>query len=36
MGEMDAASQDALIDVLRELERQLWMIRVQIPLSEQR
>jgi starvation-inducible DNA-binding protein len=35
LGEMDAASQDALIDVLRELERQLWMIRVQIPLSEQ-
>ena len=29
MGEIDAASQDVLIEVLRELEKQLWMIRVQ-------
>ena len=30
MGEIDAASQDVLIEVLRELEKQLWMIRVQL------
>ncbi|HYB27151.1 MAG TPA: DNA starvation/stationary phase protection protein [Solirubrobacteraceae bacterium] len=30
MGDIDAASQDVLIEVLRELEKQLWMIRVQI------
>ena len=30
MGEIDAASQDVLIEVLRELEKQLWMLRVQI------
>jgi starvation-inducible DNA-binding protein len=29
MGEIDAASQDVLIEVLRELEKQLWMVRVQ-------
>ncbi len=29
MGEIDAASQDVLIEVVRELEKQLWMIRVQ-------
>jgi starvation-inducible DNA-binding protein len=29
MGDIDAASQDVLIEVLRELEKQLWMIRVQ-------
>jgi starvation-inducible DNA-binding protein len=29
MGEIDAASQDVLIEVLRELEKQLWMIRAQ-------
>jgi starvation-inducible DNA-binding protein len=29
MGEIDAASQDVLIEVLRALEQQLWMIRVQ-------
>ena len=29
LGEIDAASQDVLIEVLRELEKQLWMIRVQ-------
>jgi starvation-inducible DNA-binding protein len=31
MGEIDAASQDVVIDVLRELEKQLWMIRAQFP-----
>jgi starvation-inducible DNA-binding protein len=29
LGELDAASQDAVIEVLRALEQQLWMIRVQ-------
>jgi starvation-inducible DNA-binding protein len=29
MGDIDAVSQDVLIEVLRELEKQLWMIRVQ-------
>ncbi len=29
LGELDAASQDVLIEVVRALERQLWMIRVQ-------
>ena len=30
MGELDAASQDVLIEVLRKLEEQLWMSRVQL------
>ena len=29
LGEIDAASQDVIIEVLRELEKQLWMVRVQ-------
>lgn len=29
LGEIDAASQDVIIEVLRELEKQLWMIRAQ-------
>jgi starvation-inducible DNA-binding protein len=29
LGEIDAASQDVIIEVVRALERQLWMIRVQ-------
>jgi starvation-inducible DNA-binding protein len=29
LGEIDAASQDVVIEVLRELEKQLWMIRAQ-------
>ena len=29
MGEIDAASQDVVIEVVRELEKQLWMIRSQ-------
>jgi len=28
LGELDAASQDVVIEVLRELEKQLWMLRV--------
>ena len=31
VGEIDAASQDVLIDVVRELEKQLWMMRAQLP-----
>jgi starvation-inducible DNA-binding protein len=30
LGEIDAASQDVVIEVLRELEKQLWTIRVQL------
>ena len=30
LGDMDLASQDVLIDVVRALEQQLWMIRVQL------
>ena len=29
LGEIDAASQDVIIEVVRALEKQLWMIRVQ-------
>jgi starvation-inducible DNA-binding protein len=31
LGELDAASQDVLIDVVRALEQQLWMVRAQLP-----
>jgi starvation-inducible DNA-binding protein len=31
LGELDAATQDVLIEVVRALEKQLWMIRVQFP-----
>jgi DNA-binding ferritin-like protein len=31
LGPLDAASQDALIEVVRELEKQLWMVRAQQP-----
>jgi starvation-inducible DNA-binding protein len=31
LGELDAASQDAVIEVVRQLEKQLWMIRAQFP-----
>jgi starvation-inducible DNA-binding protein len=31
LGALDAASQDVLVDVLRELEKQLWMVRAQLP-----
>jgi DNA-binding ferritin-like protein len=30
LGEADAASQDALIDVVRRLEEQQWMLRAQL------
>ena len=31
LGELDAASQDAVIEVVRALEEQLWMLRSQFP-----
>jgi starvation-inducible DNA-binding protein len=31
LGDLDAATQDVLIEVVRALEQQLWMIRVQFP-----
>ena len=31
LGELDAASQDVLVEVVRELEEQLWMVRSQLP-----
>jgi starvation-inducible DNA-binding protein len=31
LGEVDLVSQDVLIDVVRELETQLWMLRVSMP-----
>jgi starvation-inducible DNA-binding protein len=31
LGELDLAAQDVLIEVVRALEEQLWMIRVQLP-----
>jgi DNA-binding ferritin-like protein len=30
LGELDLASQDVLIEVVRELEKQRWMLRVQL------
>jgi starvation-inducible DNA-binding protein len=35
LGELDAASQDVLIEVVRELEKQLWMVRTQLPGLEE-
>jgi starvation-inducible DNA-binding protein len=31
LGELDLASQDVLIEVVRELEKELWMLRVSLP-----
>ena len=31
LGELDAATQDAVIEVVRALEEQLWMVRAQLP-----
>jgi starvation-inducible DNA-binding protein len=36
LGDLDAASQDVLIAVVRALEEQLWMIRAQFPASLKR
>jgi starvation-inducible DNA-binding protein len=33
LGELDLVSQDVLIEVVRELEKQLWMVRVQFSLE---
>lgn len=33
LGELDAASQDVMIVVVRTLEQQLWMVRAQLPAS---
>jgi starvation-inducible DNA-binding protein len=33
LGELDLASQDVLVEVIRELEKQLWMLRVSLPAS---
>jgi hypothetical protein len=30
-GDLDAASQDVLIEVVLKLEKQLWMVRAQLP-----
>jgi hypothetical protein len=30
LGELDLASQDVLIEVVRALEQQLWMVRAQL------
>jgi starvation-inducible DNA-binding protein len=30
-GDLDAASQDVLIEVVRKLQKQLWMVRAQLP-----
>jgi starvation-inducible DNA-binding protein len=36
LGELDAATQDVLIEVVRALEQQLWMIRAQFPDARER
>jgi starvation-inducible DNA-binding protein len=36
LGELDAASQDVVIEVVRALEEQLWMIRAQRPDAHER
>jgi starvation-inducible DNA-binding protein len=33
LGDLDAASQDVLIEVVRTLEEQQWMVRAQLPLG---
>jgi starvation-inducible DNA-binding protein len=33
LGEIDLASQDVLVEVVRELEKQLWMLRVSLPAA---
>jgi DNA-binding ferritin-like protein len=32
LAELDAASEDVLVEVLRALEEQLWMVRAQLPV----
>jgi DNA-binding ferritin-like protein len=31
LGDLDLASQDVLVEVIRELEKQLWMLRASLP-----
>jgi DNA-binding ferritin-like protein len=31
IGDVDLASQDVLIEVVRELEKQVWMLRASLP-----
>jgi starvation-inducible DNA-binding protein len=33
LGELDAASEDVLVEVLRAVEQQLWMVRAQSPIK---
>jgi starvation-inducible DNA-binding protein len=33
LGDLDLASQDVLVEVIRELEKQLWMLRASLPAS---
>jgi starvation-inducible DNA-binding protein len=33
LGELDLAAQDVLVEVVRELEKQLWMLRASLPAS---
>jgi hypothetical protein len=35
LGQLDLASQDVAIEVLRELEKQLWMVRAQFLLDRE-
>jgi starvation-inducible DNA-binding protein len=35
-GELDAASQDVLIEVVRAIDKQLWMVRAQLPRESAR
>ena len=36
LGDLDAASQDVLIEVVRALEKQLWMVQAQLPPDAER
>jgi DNA-binding ferritin-like protein len=36
LGEIDLASQDVVIEVVRELEKQLWMLRASLPAGGSR
>jgi DNA-binding ferritin-like protein len=33
LGELDLASQEVLVEIVRELEKQLWMIRASLPAA---
>ena len=34
LGDLDLASQDVLVEVIRELEKQLWMLRASLPTGQ--